>query len=60
MQKTKRFGVIEEQCKGMTRIKKGDPAEAQANLNAVVVVGVLGGLGLVLLMLLLIGVAIFR
>jgi hypothetical protein len=44
----------------MTRIKKGDPAEAQANLNAVVVVGVLGGLGLVLLMLLLIGVAIFR
>jgi hypothetical protein len=44
----------------MTQIKKGDPAEAQANPNAVVTFGVLGGVGLILLMLLLVGVAIFR
>jgi hypothetical protein len=44
----------------MTRTEKRDPAEAQANLNAVVAGGVLGGLGVVLLALLLVGVAIFR
>ena len=44
----------------MMRTRKGDSAEAQANLNAVVVAGVVGGLGLVLLMLLLVAVAILR
>lgn len=44
----------------MMRTKKGNSAEAQANLNAVVVAGVVGGLGLVLLMLLLVAVAILR
>jgi hypothetical protein len=44
----------------MTRVKKGDSAEAQANLNAVVAAGVVGGLGLVLLVLLLVAVAILR
>jgi hypothetical protein len=44
----------------MTQIKKGDPTEAQANLNAVVTFRVLGGVELILLLLLLVGVAIFR
>jgi hypothetical protein len=44
----------------MTRIKNVDSAEAQANLNAVVAAGVVGGLGLVLLVLLLVAVAILR
>jgi hypothetical protein len=42
----------------MTQVKKDDPAEAPANLSAVVTVGVLGGLGLFLL--LLVFVATFR
>jgi hypothetical protein len=44
----------------MTRTKKVDSPEAQANLNAVVAASVVGGLGLVLLMLLLVAVAILR
>ena len=44
----------------MTLAEKRDPAEAQANLNAVVAGGVLGGLGVVLLALMLVGVSIFR
>ena len=44
----------------MTRMKKVDSAEAQANLNAVVAASVVGGLGLVLLVLLLVAVAILR
>jgi len=44
----------------MTRTKKSDSVETQANLNAVVAAGVVGGLGLVLLVLLLVAVAILR
>ena len=44
----------------MTRTEKRDPAEVQANLNAVVAASVVGGLGLVLLVLLLVAVAILR
>jgi hypothetical protein len=44
----------------MTRIKNVDSAEAQANLNAVVAAGVVGGLGPILLLLLLVTVAILR
>jgi hypothetical protein len=44
----------------MTRIKKVDSTEAQANLNAIVAAGVVGGLGLILLLLLLVAVAILH
>jgi hypothetical protein len=44
----------------MSRIRKLDPEETQARINAVVAAGVLGGLGVVLLAVLLVVVVIFR
>ena len=44
----------------MMRLNKSDSPEAQANVNAVVAAGIVGGLGVVLLALLLGVLAILR